>query len=36
MGMVAVGRMKMVVTDGHDHGVVIAVMIQMVAIMVVG
>lgn len=34
--MVVKGRMKMVVTDGRDHGVVTAVMIQMVVIMVVG
>lgn len=32
----AEGRMKMVVVDDHDHGVAIAVMIQMVAITVVG
>lgn len=36
MGTVAVGRTKMAVTDGHGHGVVVAVMIQMVAIMVMG
>lgn len=35
MGMVVEGRMKMMVTDSHEHGVIIAVMIQMVAIMVV-
>lgn len=33
--MVEEERMKMVVTDSHEHGVIIAVIIQMVAIMVV-